>query len=470
MYASVSPSWPKANFPAECCHLGANQGDQDNAGSALAANPFVLDSEEAPKNFAAAVAYGPNMSTCQEVIRPTGTPSIALFLVHGTFAPNATWTMRNSKLCAALLASFPDAAISVFPWTGRNSHLDRIRASTDLAHGVDLSMRQYPTVPHVIIAHSHGGNIALTTAEMQRWKQLGVVCLSTPVLRTACRRHLTDQDTFIWLSVVLMAVIGIFLDYWAWPSHFWLNKSSSFLFFIPQAIIWAVLCIPVYAGLVAFRSYAVDVSSRVPDGNRALSVPVTFLGYTTDEAAFFLRAFAWLQDAISLLTFSLLHLSRLAVKVVNWFYSRELRPVLIMGMAVGFFLLLVLFSVYVYGYDSSAWLPQHVIAVGATPFFVVGLTPLFLMSASMVLTTIVLVLSIFLILVGIVPFGFQLASVALWVDIRVLPALADSSRFLRLTPPKRKRTLLWHSLSYQDPIAIQTIIAEVAGMQGRFPQ
>jgi pimeloyl-ACP methyl ester carboxylesterase len=113
-------------------------------------------------------------------------------LVHGTWARNAPWTDESSPLCQTLSAVLPGLKkFAPFPWSGRNSHQGRLDAGRDLERHVRQLIREYPSAKHYIIAHSHGGNVALYALrdeDLQR-QIAGVVCLSTPFLSFG-ERHL----------------------------------------------------------------------------------------------------------------------------------------------------------------------------------------------------------------------------------------------------------------------------------------
>ena len=107
--------------------------------------------------------------------------------VHGTYAKHATWVESKSKLGQALTQRF-GACVKVipFPWSGRNNPAARAKAKDDLrAHLRDLQgQQQYKEASHYIIAHSHGGNVALYALldEALRDTIAGVACLATPFI------------------------------------------------------------------------------------------------------------------------------------------------------------------------------------------------------------------------------------------------------------------------------------------------
>jgi alpha-beta hydrolase superfamily lysophospholipase len=98
--------------------------------------------------------------------------------VHGTFAPDAHWTKDGSlirRVIAERLARDAFAVeFDVFRWPGRlhrkpnNSHKDRFRAGRELAARLADRIDRGPFTPHFIVAHSHGGNVAMPAPPRRR--------------------------------------------------------------------------------------------------------------------------------------------------------------------------------------------------------------------------------------------------------------------------------------------------------------
>jgi len=107
---------------------------------------------------------------------------IACILVHGTWAPRASWTLPGSALRRAIEEELRNRVrLERFAWSGRNSHGARTRAARRLALQLKHEFRSDRVV---LIAHSHGGNVCA-----QALRDLGddpriikLICLSTPFL------------------------------------------------------------------------------------------------------------------------------------------------------------------------------------------------------------------------------------------------------------------------------------------------
>ncbi|MEW2144406.1 hypothetical protein AB0869_16510 [Micromonospora vinacea] len=112
-------------------------------------------------------------------------------LVHGTFAPDAAWTRPDSALSTSLQKA--GCHVTRFVWSGRNSHRARAAAAHGLAEHLRQQLIEHPRARHWVIAHSHGGNVALHAANQLRTGRGGAapvttVTLATPFLHARARR------------------------------------------------------------------------------------------------------------------------------------------------------------------------------------------------------------------------------------------------------------------------------------------
>jgi alpha-beta hydrolase superfamily lysophospholipase len=108
-------------------------------------------------------------------------PELLITLVHGTFASDAEWTRSDSKLCSGIGAAIGRKAIfQRFNWSGSNTHRARRSAAQELREQLKLNQTNYPAASQVIIAHSHGGNVALYAVNSTDLKDIKIVTLGTP--------------------------------------------------------------------------------------------------------------------------------------------------------------------------------------------------------------------------------------------------------------------------------------------------
>ena len=137
----------------------------------------------------------------------TGHRTAVVTLVHGTFARDAPWTRLDSALSTALREA--DCHVTQFPWSGRNSHRARSRGARALTEHLQQQLTEQPGASQWVIAHSHGGNVALHAADQLRIARSGrtwvtTVALATPFLH-ARARTVTGWPLFI------IALFGAFL-------------------------------------------------------------------------------------------------------------------------------------------------------------------------------------------------------------------------------------------------------------------
>lgn len=118
-------------------------------------------------------------------------PEIVVTLIHGTWARSATWVLPNSPLSAALVSAWGDRiALLPFVWSGGNTLRAREHAASALRQHIGKVAARYPDAAHYLLAHSHGGNIALYALGEQATARRvhGLACLSTPFLHLRRRR------------------------------------------------------------------------------------------------------------------------------------------------------------------------------------------------------------------------------------------------------------------------------------------
>lgn len=89
------------------------------------------------------------------------TPNYVVTLVHGTWARRTNWIRHRSSLCKRLHKELPGLQLCRSVWTGRNSIHARNRAAMRLLERLNRQSRQWPSAQHFIVAHSHGGNVAM---------------------------------------------------------------------------------------------------------------------------------------------------------------------------------------------------------------------------------------------------------------------------------------------------------------------
>jgi len=100
-----------------------------------------------------------------------------------------------------------DYSLRWFCWSGANSIFERNRAATKLATELKADLKDRSATP-IIIAHSHGGNVALRAlSQLEDASRVRLVTLATPFLRVFVRDSF-QFPFFVWL-VLWAATAGI---------------------------------------------------------------------------------------------------------------------------------------------------------------------------------------------------------------------------------------------------------------------
>jgi hypothetical protein len=154
---------------------------------------------------------------------------VVVTLVHGTFGRlpgrDAGWTRDGSLLRQRLEAELGgDVVFLPFRWSGMNWPSARYRAARRLRDHFQATSERFPARSHYVVAHSHGGNVALYAlrdAERAGGEvPCGVVCLSTPFIAaqlrplTLFRLVATYAVVLVTLFAVVATVMGRLLNPW----------------------------------------------------------------------------------------------------------------------------------------------------------------------------------------------------------------------------------------------------------------
>src|ERR1044071_8952790 len=118
--------------------------------------------------------------------------SCLIVLIHGTFAPFASWTREGSKLRTTILNRLnPEIELQFmeFDWPGKpfrkfnNSHGRRLSAGKELEQAIAIENSLRPESKVILVGHSHGGNVALYALKGDMSINVaGIACISTPFI------------------------------------------------------------------------------------------------------------------------------------------------------------------------------------------------------------------------------------------------------------------------------------------------
>lgn len=142
------------------------------------------------------------------------TADITVIAIHGTFAQGAPWTKTTSALSKKIRAGIEKQGRTLawhcLSWTGGNKVTDRNQAVALLHAALDTLLTSFPERPVILLAHSHGGNIALKAAEsFIQHQNLHIITMATPFLFAQPR---PDAERIIMTAgcccVILSSLIG----------------------------------------------------------------------------------------------------------------------------------------------------------------------------------------------------------------------------------------------------------------------
>ncbi len=156
-------------------------------------------------------------------------PTMVLTLVHGTFASEADWVKEGSILRRTLAGQ--RGATVVFRscrWSGGNTHAQRLDDAELLRCDLHKALAEFPNGKHFVLAHSHGGNLALYALRdrVLQSQLAGVVTMGTPFLHCTQREVETPASIIKWT----LSIFGVFamIVFWAiLTSSDWANSIES---------------------------------------------------------------------------------------------------------------------------------------------------------------------------------------------------------------------------------------------------
>ena len=147
------------------------------------------------------------------------TEPITVSLVHGTWAKHAAWTAPGSPLQTALRAAFEGIKVDAFQWSSWNRFSARHRAAEELAEKIKST-----TGRHYIIAHSHGGNVAIEATRSQENRVAGLICLNTPFF-IALGRESFNLFALVF-ALIYLTILWILFGLWSHYEWHWLTVTT----------------------------------------------------------------------------------------------------------------------------------------------------------------------------------------------------------------------------------------------------
>jgi hypothetical protein len=350
--------------------------------------------------------------------RPT-----TVVLVHGTFARDAPWTRAESDFLIALAAQLnEEVRVVQHLWSGRNSFADRVSAAAELRQAILGESRTFPERDLFVIAHSHGGNVALSAAARIDCVRTiaGIVTLGTPFLRSQFRGQKMLVAWAISLGGWGLLAVHAAANLFGWDTD---------VFGVVSIALLALASLATYFMLkpVAARAPELPILNEI--GYGAVHTPILCIRHSFDEASL------WL-GMLSLPRFIQYRLTNLAEAVIG--RAAELAY---LSVAISFFTFFFL-TPNLFGYVGSALV-----------LFLIFVPPLNVLST----------------LLSFHPFGFgaRFSLATMFIDMSVHDradrADVNVARFsgplglLRVIKSGRFSLKSPHSLGYSDPSAIARI-------------
>jgi hypothetical protein len=345
------------------------------------------------------------------------------------WARRAQWSKEESRLATALKKRIRgDVRIKIFPWSGRNFHCSRRRAALNLKKHIAATKEAFPDARHFLIAHSHGGVVALYALADPEIRSCvsAVICLATPFIISRARRY--PEGAFGFLGFLYGCGVYALLSYdppsW-YPTQIPVLLAAILvtalsILFVRACLAWCVLG-DLKGGFDA-TYYRVIESFSLPNLS---SNELLVLRAAGDEASGILTTSAFASSVVATLSGFLQFIYSLGTvlsEICEELVGPETREVTLRKMIV--------FPV----------------------FFA-------LTFAGLILRAIYLILAIPLLLLCIifsVPFGVDAVLAALVVEFSVESTPIGRSPVVSLNAPTVKG--LWHSLPYNDPEAFKAIV------------
>jgi len=160
-------------------------------------------------------------------------------LVHGTYQPEAAWTLPTSLLSQEVRRALPDAGLYRFRWTGRNSHQARLAAGAALRAELTRLRGACDTRRIGVVTHSHGGNVLMYALGQGDARVDGAVCMATPFLyvrETGSRLSFWDR-----YFIVLITALGLVGLWWAavaaWRAGFYIDAVLLYAFCLVALVV-----------------------------------------------------------------------------------------------------------------------------------------------------------------------------------------------------------------------------------------
>jgi len=232
-------------------------------------------------------------------------PLVVVTLVHGTWGGDTPWTKDGSPLREAIECQLDSRTrFRCFKWSGINTHHARLTAGKELGQYLWQGIREFPEARHVVVTHSHGGNVllyALRDRALQD-KVSAAVCMGTPFIYCVERNirgaidYLQRYKVAVFVSIYFAIVLigGLLMEILDTAFPGWFENSTSGTLFVVAS--WAAILGVAFLfsrGLKQWPTSAPHVQQRVIEElqpPQVISVPFLCVSFVGDEAGLVLKA------------------------------------------------------------------------------------------------------------------------------------------------------------------------------------
>jgi pimeloyl-ACP methyl ester carboxylesterase len=358
-------------------------------------------------------------------------------LVHGTWGWRSPFLRHDSLMQNRLrLELGPDTRFVQFRWSGLNSVIARSRAASRLSEELATTISQYPSASHLVLAHSHGGNVALKALEMNPKLEeqiCGVGCLSTPFLIARLRDHGVSPER---ISIVLSIIVVLIWLYYLWfsfliPPNFGLLLIAYpvLITIVSSVIVFALAAFAVHAWREFAKATLIRMKCRVSS-----TLNLLILRTSLDEAGAALASMQMFQMVID----RILHVMN---DFLNFFDGYESRTIVVPRL-------------------------EKYPAILGHPLIVLWL---FLMLFGILIRSLIYLIALpaYLFLIPLVtPFGFELAIASYWLEVGT-ETTPPGAWLVRQLDAKGIGTQLTHTGVHSRDDAVEAIVRWINDSRGR---
>jgi hypothetical protein len=365
-------------------------------------------------------------------------PRSVFTIVHGTWAREAEWSKPGSLLWSRVSSIVPCSTLVRFGWSGHNSFAARLRAGNELARQLRDQITAQPGARHYVIAHSHGGNVALYALKADPFLRsglAGIICISTPFLHVYRRRWEELGAGHIMLGIKVLPFAMLIALQYVLAQRLGMIRALENV--VPVAIALAVVVLPAMRrGMVKASGASFNWRQQVASPALA-GVNLFIVRGSADEA--------WAGLAASQLVATLIaRIWRLASRVVN-----RIGRLGAVGME-GFHAIPLQFRLLI-----SAMLSLMGVGLALPTILLLSTLLLLILCAAVVGFLVPVAIASSLFLVG---FGWEMFLYGPWCEVTAEPTPPGSWRIFNVSWEQTVRGLA-HSQPYSHPQALDAIEA-----------